>query len=142
MIAKGFGFVLLAVHESKVVAGSLFLKLGKGIHYKYNASDPDILGKITPNHSLTWQAIVKGCSEGCESIDFGRTSPDNEGLMRYKEMWGARCLDAPYYYYPAIRGAVSTEESGLRYKLGTGLWKKLPDFVVEKLGPRLYKHMG
>jgi lipid II:glycine glycyltransferase (peptidoglycan interpeptide bridge formation enzyme) len=142
MIAKGLGFVLLAVHESKVVAGSLFLNLGKGIHYKYNASDPDILGKITPNHSLTWQAIVKGCKEGYEFIDFGRTSPDNEGLMRYKEMWGVRCLDLPYYYYPAIHGAVATKESGLAYRIETGIWRKLPDFIVEKLGPRLYRHMG
>ena len=142
VIAKDNGFLYLATHKSKVVAGSLFLKCGKVLHYKYNASDPDMLSQLTPNHSLTWEAVVKGCKGGYTSIDFGRTSPDNEGLMRYKGMWGANCLDVMYYYYPQIRGATSIEESGLAYKTATWMWQKLPDYLVERLGPFLYRLMS
>lgn len=141
ILAEGLGFLLLAVHESKVVAGSLFLKTGRAIHYKYNASDPSVLGKLTPNHLLTWHAVIKGCNEGCTLVDFGRTSPDNLGLMRYKAMWGAVCLDAPYYFYPKVRGASSAKEKGLSYRVVTGVWKKLPDYVAAKVGPLVYRHI-
>ena len=80
--------------------------------------------------------------EGYRSIDFGRTSPDNKGLMRYKEMWGTETIDFPYFYYPQVSGASSTEESGLLYRMITGVWRSLPDPIIEKIGPMIYKHMG
>ena len=142
MISKGHAFILLAIYDSKAIAGSMFFKANKIIHYKYNASDPDYLKKTSPNHSLTWHAIKQGCMEGYRFIDFGRTSPDNKGLMRYKEMWGAETIDLPYFYYPQIKGASSTEESGLLYRMVTGVWRSLPDPIIEKIGPMIYKHMG
>lgn len=142
MIYRRLGFILLAIHESSVVAGSLFLTLGKGIHYKYNVSDPRTFGRITPNHYLTWKAAVKGLTEGYEFIDFGRTSPDNLGLMRYKAMWGAECRDAPYYYYPMVRGPASTRESCLRYRIATSVWRRMPLFVAEFIGPVVHRQTG
>ena len=142
MVLKGYAFILLAIYDSKAIAGSLFFKSNKIIHYKYNASDPDYLKKTSPNHSLTWHAIKQGCMEGYRFLDFGRTSPDNKGLMRYKEMWGTKTIDLPYFYYPQIRGASSTEESSLLYRMITGVWRSLPDPIIEKIGPMIYKHMG
>lgn len=142
MITTGHAFILLAIYESKAVAASLFLKSNHSIHYKYNVSDPLYLKKITPNHLLTWYAIEKSCKEGYRFLDFGRTSPDNSGLMRYKEMWGAKPVDAPYYYYPQMRGASATEESSRIYQMITSIWRRLPEPVLEKLGPLIYRHLA
>ena len=142
VILKGHGYLLLAYDKSQVVAGSLFLTSGKRMHYKYNASDPNVLGKITPNHALTFHAIKKGCEEGYRSLDFGRTSPDNEGLMRYKAMWGCAVLDAPYYYYPEIKGTSSLQEDSKLYKTLTGVWRKLPTPIIEIIGPWVYRYMA
>ena len=142
MILKGKGYILLAVFQSKVIAASLFLRAGNTIHYKYNASDPNYLGKITPNHAITWFAIKKGIEEGYRFFDFGRTSKANKGLMRYKEMWGAECSNLPYFYYPAPKGAASKEESGLLYRVETRIWRYLPDTMAERLGPMVYKRMA
>ena len=141
VILKGHGYLLLSYDRSQVVAGSIFLTSGKRMHYKYNASDPDILGKLTPNHALTWHAIKKGCEEGYHSLDFGRTSPDNKGLMRYKAMWGNMVLDANYYYYPEIKGASSMQEDSKLYKALSGIWRRLPTSVIEIVGPWVYRYM-
>jgi CelD/BcsL family acetyltransferase involved in cellulose biosynthesis len=142
VILSGNGSILLATHDSKVISGSVFLKLNNTVYYKYNASDPDYMSKLTPNHLLTWHAIERACLEGYSFFDFCRTSPANHGLMRYKEMWGADRLDLPYHYYPRVRGATSMEGGGLLYRIFTGAWRSLPDSLAEMIGPRIYRHLG
>ena len=142
VVSKGHAFILLAIFNSKAVASSIFFKSNNTIHYKYNASDPDYMKRTSPNHSLTWYAIRQGCEKGYRLLDFGRTSPDNKGLMRYKELWGTKALDLEYHYHPQIKGASSTEENSLFYRSVTNVWRTLPDVVIEKIGPMIYKHMG
>lgn len=140
IVLRGNASILVALYDSKVIAAGFFLKCKDTFYYKYNASDPDYLSKVTPNHMLTWHAIEMACLQGYDFFDFGRTSPDNEGLMRYKEMWGAQPMDLQYYYFPKIRGAASTEEKGLPYRILTKIWGSLPEAIVEVIGPTIYRH--
>lgn len=140
IILKGNGFILLAIYDSKVIAASIFLKVGRQIHYKYNASDSKYLRKANPNHLLTWHAIERGVTKGFHFLDFGRTSPDNKVLIRYKEIWGMKSIDLYYNYYFLIRSAMSSKESSLHYRMLTSIWRSLPDWIVEKVGPIIYKH--
>jgi hypothetical protein len=142
LILKGRAFILLAVWGSKVIAASVFIKLGKTVYYKYNASDPEYLVSKAPNHLLTWYAIQKAHCEGFRFFDFGRTAPDNTGLMRYKRMWGATEAELPYHYYPTIRGASSRQESRFSYRIMTAIWRALPSIIMEKAGPTIYRHMA
>jgi hypothetical protein len=141
VIKDGRGFLVLAFYQKKPVGGGLFLTQGKTIHYKFNASDPGIKGKVTPNHALTWHAILKGCKEGFQALNFGRTAPDNTGLMRYKSMWGSIEADLPYYYYPAIKGAATEKENTISYKILTTVWRNLPCFAVESLSNKIYNYL-
>jgi CelD/BcsL family acetyltransferase involved in cellulose biosynthesis len=141
VIQRGCGFILLAYYQEKPVGAGFFLTQGRSIHNKYNASDPDVLGKITPNHALTWQALKKGSEEGFLSFNFGRTSPDNKGLVRYKRMWGSRELDCPYFYFPELQGASTALESKKSYQAFSSIWKRLPDFLVEAISLRVYKYL-
>jgi hypothetical protein len=142
MVSGGHGFILVAVHGADVCAASWFLTIANRIHYKYSASDPLLLKKYSPNHLLTWHAITWGSEHGYSSLDFGRTSPDNEGLIRYKNMWGMKDLELPYYYYPHVKGAASTKESGLSYRIMTLLWRHMPLPVMESISSVLYKQLG
>ena len=142
MILNKYGFILLAYFNNKAIAAGLFFKFKETIYYKYNASDPKYLSKKTPNHLLTWYAIENACLENYKFFDFGRTAPDNEGLMRYKEMWGAKTFPLPYYYYPKVKGVASKDEKNTLFRIYTGLWKSLPLIIIKRLGPVIYKHIG
>jgi CelD/BcsL family acetyltransferase involved in cellulose biosynthesis len=141
-VSAGAMKILLAYYGDVVVAGGVFFSFKDTIYYKYSASDPKYIISVTPNHLLTWTAIENACVEGKRFFDFGRTSSDNIGLMRYKEMWGAMPSDLPYLYFPHKKGPVYTTESSFIYKTLTGLWRHMPASVAEILGPRIYKYMA
>jgi CelD/BcsL family acetyltransferase involved in cellulose biosynthesis len=141
-VVKNRAFIVVARHESRAIAASFFLIVGKMIHYKYSASDPYYVKTFAPNHLLTWSVINWGASQGYHELDFGRTSPDNIGLIRYKNMWGMEDVDLPYYYYPKIKGAASTKERGRFYRCFTSLWRHLPFSVTELLGAHFYRFLG
>jgi CelD/BcsL family acetyltransferase involved in cellulose biosynthesis len=142
IFSSGNGYLLLASCNGQVMAAGIFLTCRDTVYYKYSSSDPAYLTEKCPNHLLTMHAIERACLAGYRFFDFGRTSPDNEGLIRYKEMWGAQSQDLPYYFYPHIKGATATEGEGKSYQLVTRIWRLLPDSITDIIGPMLFRHIG
>jgi CelD/BcsL family acetyltransferase involved in cellulose biosynthesis len=142
MVDKGMASILLAVFESKVVAGAILLKMANTVYYKYSASNPDVLSRISPNHLLAWTAIEGACFQGFQYFDFGRCAPDNEGLMRYKRMWGTQEKVLAYAFYPRSSGASMRSEHGRAIEILKWLWRLLPNPLIELVGPKLLKYFG
>ncbi len=142
LIISGSSFLLFATYESKRVASGLFLKFGKSIYYKYNASDPEYLSKVTPNHLLMWSAIEKARTEDFKIFDLGRTSSFDQGLLRHKRMWSAEETDLSYSYFPKVRGATSKEGDSNCYEISTRIWKLLPNVISDKIGPMLFVYFA
>jgi hypothetical protein len=99
LLDRGMGYVVLVSLESKPIAGAVFLHWGKKAMYKFGASDLSFQ-HLRPNHGVMWTGLRHGARLGCNSMDLGRTSMDNEGLRRFKSGWGAvetrqvyHCLD-------------------------------------------------
>ncbi|HSA96001.1 MAG TPA: GNAT family N-acetyltransferase [Acidobacteriota bacterium] len=142
LVEPGRAFVLLAIYESRVVAGGIFFKLGDTVYFKYGASDPRVLDKFSPNHLLAWTAIRKACLEGFRTFNFGRTAPDNQGLMRYKKMWGGEIKDLPYSYFPGSPGVLKKREHGMLMKTLKSVWRLVPEPLASKIAPQIVKHFG
>jgi hypothetical protein len=142
VIRKGRGSIHLAYSGSIPVAATLLLYLNGTVYYKYNASHPRYLREKTPNHLLTLHIIEQACTAGYRYLDFGRTAPENLGLVRYKEQWGAQADSLPYYYYPTVQGITTKEQSSLFYRTLTNVWHSLPARVTNSLGPLLYRHIA
>jgi len=142
LVDRGRASILLAIHESRVVAGGVFFKLGDQVYYKYSASDPSVLAEFSPNHLLAWTAIRNACREGFRIFNFGRTAPDNQGLMRYKKMWGGEVRDLPYSYYPGSPGVLKKREHGRLMETLKAIWRLLPEPVASRIGPKVIKHLG
>jgi CelD/BcsL family acetyltransferase involved in cellulose biosynthesis len=135
--------ILLALHDGSAIAAGLFIEFKRTLYFKYSAADPERLSSMTPNHLLTWHAIESACERGLERFDFGRSARSDEGLCRYKRMWGAVESALPYSYYPADgRVPVSAGETGTAYGLVTSLWRKLPRPMQNRIGPRVYKYLA
>ncbi|MCK4330061.1 peptidoglycan bridge formation glycyltransferase FemA/FemB family protein [candidate division WOR-3 bacterium] len=141
MITKNLGFLLLAKYNGIPVASAIFLTYKGTIFPKFNGSDQRFLN-LQPNNLLYWSAIEWGVKNGYACFDFGRTSPDNSGLIAFKRRWGTEERDLSYYYWPVVKGITSTELKSLKYRMITSVLRRTPTVISRAAGELLYKHLG
>ncbi len=138
---QGLGFLLIAQYGKTPIGASIFFTFKDTIYHKFNASNSNYL-EYQPNHLILWHAIQWAVENGYKTLDLGRTSPDNQGLMAFKRHWGAEEIDLPYYYWPEIRGISATKESSKKYKIASSVLRKMPIPILKISGNLLYKYFG
>jgi CelD/BcsL family acetyltransferase involved in cellulose biosynthesis len=135
VVEPGLGFVLLAEHGERPLAGAVFLAWKGTVAYKYGASDPQWLG-LRPNEVLFRDAIAWACTNGYSTLDFGRTDADAAGLRRFKLGWG--CEEAPLLY-SVVGGEPPRLDSSSSTALAP-LLRRSPTWVTRVVGELLYKY--
>jgi len=138
---KGYFTLLLAELEKEVVAGIILFKFKSVVSFEHGASIPKYLA-VRPNHLLLWAGIENACSERYHYFDFGKTTPENKGLLDFKGRWGAKMYDLPYFYYPQVKGMMSLEKNDLRHELLRSIGKHLPLSLAKVIGSIAYHHLG
>lgn len=138
---NGLATLYLAEFEGKVIAGIIMMEFKDTVVYAYGASDDNYLVH-RPNNLLIWTAIEGACQQGYKFFDFGRTSSAEQGLAAFKKRWGAQERNLAYYYYPHIPSSMALNETGLKYRLATSLWKRLPLPLAHWGSNRVFKHLG
>ncbi|OPY15903.1 MAG: FemAB family protein [Syntrophus sp. PtaB.Bin138] len=140
ILSKSRGFVALASFRGEAVAANVYFHRGEEMIYKYGASNR-AFQNLRSNNLVMWEAIRWGCANGCRTLCFGRTEPDNDGLLQFKSGWGARERLIKYYRYDLRKGAFLKTAPGVHpsYKK---IFNRLPIPVLETLGRLLYRHMG
>ncbi len=133
--------LLIAEHNGERIAGIVLFVFKNTVIYAYGASQEKYL-YLCANHLLLWEAIQWACKSGYQYFDFGRTSPDNEGLWNFKKRWGTVAVPITHYYWPDIAGPASTEENSIKYRIATNLWRRFPTRLSRSLAPWLYRHLG
>jgi lipid II:glycine glycyltransferase (peptidoglycan interpeptide bridge formation enzyme) len=139
VIKRGMGFVALAQHENRAVAGAVFFHFkGKAV-YKFGASD---LGAVNlrPNNLVMWKAIEHLARSGCQTLNFGRTSLGNEGLRRFKLGWGALEERLGYTRFDCVRQRFATDVDR-SMGMHAAVFRKLPIFILKQAGSLLYPHL-
>lgn len=94
---------------------------------------------LCPNHLLYWTIIETSVANGCDVLDFGRSTP-HEGTYRFKEQWGAEPLQLHWEYglRPGAR-LPDTSPANPKFRLAIEIWKKLPLAVSNRVGPMIVR---
>lgn len=139
IVAAGKGFVALAGYQNRWIASAVYALYRDQAIYKYGASDRE-LQHLRPNNLVMWEAIRWCCRHAVRSFSFGRTEPENEGLLQFKRGWGTSESTLTYYRYDlrVNRFVAGTTSAG---KLN-GLFSRMPVPVLRMAGNLLYRHMG
>lgn len=134
------GFLLLAVYRDEIVAGDFFLDWKDTLYYKFNASSPKHLSH-RPNDLLIWEGIRQGKVRGLTFLDFGLSDCDQEGLVRYKQMFGTEEKTISFLRHaPSAPTPAEKELQDLLAKLTHRFTDQLvSDIVTEKAGEDLYR---
>ena len=140
VISKDWGFVVLASYNGVNIAGVVCLHSGRNVIYKYGASDKKYQ-HLRANNLAMWEAIRMSIQLGCKNFSFGRTEPDNHGLMQFKSGWGTQEHTIRYYRYDLktdnfIRG------NPYGHSFYNRIFKHTPIPLSKVVGEILYRHVG
>ena len=140
IISKKNGFLMLASHQERVVAGAIYFHYGKKAIFKYGASD-QIYQHLRANNLVMWEAVKKYCLDGYDTLFLGRTETNNKGLRQFKAGWGAEENTIHYYRYDFKKKSFAKGRSpvGPNYNK---VFSRIPVPLLKIIGTMLYRHAG
>jgi hypothetical protein len=141
VIAAGYGFLLLAEFDGRVVAGSLYLCFKDRAILKINASDK-LHAKLRANYLITIKAMERAFHGGYKHFDFGITHLNNSGLIAFKRQWGSNESQINYYTYFGDKSRMNPREKPSYRKVYNLINKIAPTFMVKIASNILYRHLG
>lgn len=139
IILRNKGFILLAGHDGRPIAGALFLCHDKTMVYKYGASAAGF-ERLRANNALIWKAVSYASDNGYRTFDFGRTESDNHGLLQFKRGWGGQEDIISYYKYDMKKHRFTDAPSKL--KTSYHLFQMMPLPLLKLSGRLMYRHAG
>ena len=141
-LARSMGEALhirVARKNGAPIAALLTLRHSGRIIYKYGCSD-GAFHQLGGMPFLFWKLIEEGKATGAESLDFGRSEIDNEGLVAFKDKFGTEKRTLTYFRYPQTKKQAATARGDS--PLARRLFSILPDGVLSVAGKVLYRHIG
>jgi len=146
-LMESFGDTLklrVAFKDTVAVAAILTIRYKDTLVYKYGCSDSRF-NKLGSMHFLLWRSIQEAKADGLQFFDFGRTNAWQQGLITFKNRWGATQSSLTYSRY----GQEHT--SAPLYDLSSANWKNrtakyllahLSTLALSLVGEALYRHVG
>lgn len=139
IISQKKGFVILASHLKKTIAGAIFFHYGDNAMFKYGASDKTYQ-HLRANNLVIWEAIKWYTQNEFKSFSFGRTDPGNLGLLQFKRGWGVKEEIIRYCKYDFKRGIFIKDHC--KYNVFHRIIEKTPISISHFIGFLLYRHFG
>jgi len=140
IISRGLGTIISADYAGKTIAASVYFHFGQEVLYKYGASEI-ACQHLRPNNQIMWEALRWYSQQGYKNMNLGRTSLENQGLLRYKRNWGAKEYQIYYTKFDIKNRTYIQERRGLG-NIPTKLLARLPISVLRIIGRLAYKHIG
>jgi CelD/BcsL family acetyltransferase involved in cellulose biosynthesis len=120
------------------VASILTLAHKKVITYKYGCSNAKF-HKLGGTALLFWRTIQEARNRGFEELDLGRSDMENEGLVTFKDHWGATRTVLNYWQFP---NSLPGLQSPWKMKVLSKVVAIAPDVSLTAAGSLLYRHIG
>jgi FemAB-related protein (PEP-CTERM system-associated) len=108
----------------------------------YHGGDVEGAGRYAASDFMYWQLMRRACARGARLFDFGR-SKLGTGAFAYKRIWGFE-PEPLHHEYLLLRTSAMPEVNPLnpKYALLIALWRRLPLFVANALGPVIARGLG
>jgi len=130
--------IRVASKDGVPVASILTISRRRTVVFKYGCSD-HAASRFGGTPMLFWRTIQEAKDNGQDELDMGRSDADNEGLITFKEHWGALPTRLQYWSYPGREWGASDRWLA---KVGRTVTAVVPDSVLQMFGSVLYRHMG
>ena len=133
--------ILTVRHEGRAVASVLSLYSG-GTVYPYWGGGTHAARGLRANDRMYFALMAHARARGCTRFDFGR-SKAGTGPAAFKKNWGFEAVPLLYAKRAETGAAVRTiNPTDPRYARKVELWKKLPLWVANRVGPQIARGLG
>jgi serine/alanine adding enzyme len=132
--------ILTLLDEGRPVAGAFLTVFRDTLELPWAASVPDSREKFSPL-LLYWSLLEYALEQGYRVVDLGRCTPGS-GNYDFKRRWTPE--EKPLHWYYWLAPGVPVPElrpDNPRFRLATTVWKRLPLFVANWLGPRVVRSL-
>lgn len=93
------------------------------------------------NMRMYWEMLKLCVARGARAFDFGRSTVDS-GTYRFKAQWGAQPLQLHWYYWLPQGAAIpKLNQSNPKYELASKVWRRLPLWSANLMGPWLVRNL-
>jgi CelD/BcsL family acetyltransferase involved in cellulose biosynthesis len=136
--------IRLARKAGRPIAAILTIDHKDTMVYKYGCSDARF-NNLGGTSLLFWCAIQEAKQNGFEAFDFGRSDWHNQGLITFKNRWGATQSTLTYWRHDGPgHSALKFKPAGEDWKLraAKAAFSHLPCEVLSVVGDLFYKHIG
>ena len=136
--------IRVALETERPIAAIITIRHKDTLTYKYGCSDARF-NNLGSMHLLFWNAIQDAKASGLRFLDFGRTDADQQGLIDFKNRWGATQSKLTYSRYGSAKKSThlcdlyssKRKSTAVKYVL-----KHVPPTILPLIGQMLYKHIG
>lgn len=133
---------ILSVHNDGAVVASVLSLYWRGSVMPYWGGGTFAARGLRANELMYYALMRHARGRGCTRFDFGR-SKLGTGPFAYKKNWGFEPEPRVYarWLAPGERPR-DTNPNSARYRLQVDLWKKLPLWAANRVGPLIARGLG
>ncbi len=131
--------IRVALKDKQPIAAIITLCFNDSLVYKYGCSDTQF-NNLGGTQLLFWRAIQQAKESNLRWFDLGRSDEDNQGLVTFKDRWGAQRSTLTYLRNPA--SLTLHRDEGWKMHVAKGVFAHTPNAFLSAVGGLLYKHMG
>ncbi|MFH1210399.1 MAG: GNAT family N-acetyltransferase [archaeon] len=133
--------LLVCTKDDRVIGGMVLLFFKDQVVYAYGASNPDY-ASFSPGTLLVDHAVNLVSSLGFRHMDFGVTSPYQDGLLAFKSSFGAIPKKLPFYYHLLNVDKVPELDYHTSFKSLRKPFRFVPVPLIKKLSPIITRQLG
>lgn len=132
--------IVVAKHAGRTIAGGYLLGWRDRLEIPW-ASSLREFNRTGANMLMYWAALKHAIEKGFRVFDFGRSTPDS-GTYRFKQQWGAQPRQLYWHYWLREGDRIPRlTPDNPKYRLAIAVWKRLPMFIANALGPLVVKNL-
>ncbi len=132
--------IFIASHDQRDIGCKFVMFYKKTVYFIWASALRDYL-RFAPSSLLNWEAIKYSCKNGMELCDFGRSSI-NDGAYHFKRQFGGEKKQLYWQYFLNKRRDIpNLNLKNEKFNMAINIWKRLPVFITNFVGPKIVKYI-
>jgi serine/alanine adding enzyme len=132
--------VLVLRVNGRAQASAVIVRHGSRVEVPWAAAS-ETAKRNALNMRMYWEMLRECIANGAAAFDFGRSTADS-GTYKFKAQWGAKPMQLYWHYWlPQNAELPKLNHSNPKYARAAALWRRMPLWCANVIGPRISRYL-